>query len=534
MRVNGCTPVSNLVVITSVGDIASTAHLLRSKLFSSKYWTLCLQCIVVLTLSLLTVFSGPLARFSTRQGTTVLQLPISGLLAEHYESTFGYLSEQTTHISQAYESLAQAEFPRNQLPDFFPNPAADWLYRPNEWNSTWAAECHDTPLSVIEAAEATGNYSGYTAANSPDIAIFVEMPAMKQAVPKGWKTDPQNSGCYWLQKYGEADLQDVFAACFVTLWTNPVQSENFTLVESWSFSVAAINLMGAPQPPPLEEKSANVVFGTGPVARASYTSTTCNITRNRGVSLGGATAYPILHYPSGMGFSLLEGLTGLFDVFTVAAPGHLGIPGEDLFRFFQSYWLAKNTFTDPVITTRLLSTRVAAVQISAIFLAVTSVVTFLLVVSGVAYMSIRWYYRGQIRSTPATKVDWILQAIQESHREIDEEKSGHSEKNEFEGIPGPSNALPKPIGTQAEVASLSPASTSTTPSEEDYSNRTAPPLSSAWIQKRALFETAVFYTARKSDSQDSGKIGHARYRTDSVLDEGQISPAVQKVKEELV
>ena len=534
MRVNGWTPVSNLVVISSLGDIACTAHLLRSKLFSSKYWTLCLQCIVVLTLSLLTVFSGPLARYSTRQGTTVLQLPISGRLAEHYESTFGYLSQQTNNINRAYKSLAQADFPLNQLPDFFPNPGADWLYRPNEWSSTWAADCHDSPLTMIEAAEATGNYSGYTAADSPDIAIFIEMPAMKQAIPKDWKTDPRNSGCYWLQKYSDANLQDVFVGCFTTLWTNPTQRENFTLVESWSFSVAAIYIRGAPQPPSLEEKSANVVFGSGPVAGASYTSTTCNITRNGRSSLGGAIAYPILHYPSGIGFSLLEGLTALFDVFSIAVPGQLGISGKDLFRFFQSYWLAKNTFTDPVITTRLLSTRVPAVEISTIFLAVTSVVTFLLMVSGVMYVIIRWYYRGQIRSTPASKIDWVLQAIQESSVEIDEEKPSHSEKALSNFLASSFDTSSKAAEMQADVASLSPVSASTTPSEEERLSKTTSPGSSSWAQKRVQFETAVFYTTRISESQESGKIGQARYRPEPLLDPGRITNAIHATKEEMV
>ena len=133
---NKPTRISSLLGISSPGDVLDLFWFLRHRILQKRYIIALLQCLLVIILTATATFSGPIARSSTRTAQQVTAVKTKGSLAVTDKQTTLY---DTAIIQAAYNSLRLANFPTNQMLDFFPDTSVPWVYEPNEWNSTWAA-----------------------------------------------------------------------------------------------------------------------------------------------------------------------------------------------------------------------------------------------------------------------------------------------------------------------------------------------------------------------------------------------------------
>jgi hypothetical protein len=72
---------SSLFTFTSPGDAWNLLVLLRQKLFTSRYFPLLVQLVVVLTVTTVTILAGPIARYSLKSETILVQRPLPDLAA---------------------------------------------------------------------------------------------------------------------------------------------------------------------------------------------------------------------------------------------------------------------------------------------------------------------------------------------------------------------------------------------------------------------------------------------------------------------
>jgi hypothetical protein len=115
--------------------------------------------------------------------------------------------------------------------------------------------------------------------------------------------------------------------------------------------------------------------------------------------------------------SIVEGYTAFYARnFTLMASTNQTVyvpPPSELFRFFQTYTITKD-IQDNTKVNRLISVQVPTVEISTIFLGIFGLL-FILVVSGILdYAIFLRRYGPYYKSTPDTKLDWILQSVKEA------------------------------------------------------------------------------------------------------------------------
>jgi len=66
------------------------------------------------------------------------------------------------------DRFIKAELPLNQVVDWLPDNRADWSYQPEEWNSSWSAECEYTDKTDIKLS-ASGLSTG---------DVYVDVPGV--------------------------------------------------------------------------------------------------------------------------------------------------------------------------------------------------------------------------------------------------------------------------------------------------------------------------------------------------------------------
>ena len=385
--------ITALYNITSFADAMSIASfLLHGRFLRRRYWLLSLQAVVVMILSAAAFTSGPLARASLRRGAAVAS--VRGFLASR---AWNEMIDADGIWVQIKSSLESANFPTTQLLDFLPDLETSWIYQPNEWNNTWHAGCEYVPKTSLDLVIASSDNS---------LPFQEQMPALQDIIPTRFKGDDVSisggSGGCVMTTAGVPQ-------CMLFLYFTIQSPEEAAPME---FTALAIHLDN----PRLNDDAG---FLKGPVSTASYTRATCQLKRNGAAVEDYYTAHPDtdeLYWPDDTFAAALE--THYHNIYTANVTR--GIPasppeGEDMFRFFQAYQIAKDTqYGYPV--TRKLSTQNTEVQISIFFFVFALLDCFLVTLGSLVYLV--FYLRSEKDEAhiPASRLDWMLQALREAEK----------------------------------------------------------------------------------------------------------------------
>jgi len=382
----------SLLSISTPGEVFDVLLLLKFKLLSSPYLKLLAQSIVVITLSTTAILSGPITRFSTRYGYTVLPIKVPGSLATNQFNSISYANVEWDQIQT---SLNRAGFPTNQLLDFLPNTSVNWVYRPEEWNSTWSLTCEPTSSTPFTVTD-TGNCS-YLAA---------EMPALPNILPAAFRDDwyYADSGLY----VNHTVWKDVLMFIFAPLYTDVDYKTNITY--AMNISIASIHLSRVQKQ---LNDSSDCVFAAGDVKQASYTRIDCGLTRPRHIPDETHLAYPDSGDVSSIPWAYEENYQARFTQESTSNSEITVITPHELVRFYQAYVISKDVmYRQPV--TRTLSVEIPIVELSTAFLIVCLLAAFLLAAGLTKYIFFMLRHQTTMLVTPESKLDWMLQSIKEA------------------------------------------------------------------------------------------------------------------------
>jgi len=411
------TKLLSLLSMTGLGDAVDALVLLRPVLGPRLLASLLFQSAIVILLSAVAIFSGPIAQYSTRSGITVRHTPVSGWLATTNHSSMG---NAFVRWNATIERLKAAEFPRDQLLDYLPNNQIDWTYRESEWNSSWLSSCQWTDRTPI-ALTATGNYT-----SSGD--IFSEVPSMKTAFPAEAFVGNITAASDF---HGTFENRQTFKdlLVFVIVQTNPESpyasdEDDNTNFQPLNLSIAAFHLHHVPRPSRNLSVDTVANFGVGPIERSWYTLANCQIRRAplRGRVDLTEDAEAHIAFPWTTNVDALATALAGFHQAPVVEQSFNGDeiyhpPGQDLFRFYQAYTVCKDTQYKQAVS-RDLSVAVPTVELAVPALAVLALYVLGLVVATVWFVAIRRLPSGT--SIPRTKVEWIMHTLREvGGREVD-------------------------------------------------------------------------------------------------------------------
>jgi len=396
---------TRLPAITSLdgmGDIIDLVPLLFSKLGTGLRIRLLTQVVLVLSLSVVAIFSGPLARFATQQGAEIRLMNSTGWLptGDVFSNVGGFLVQWNNTV----ERLNSAGFPYNQLLDFLPDLDLDWKYRESEWNSSWAASCEWTDRAPIQL-EATGNHT---------LDILEQFPAAKTIFPPDCLTPAYNMSQRWA---AHASSDKVYDALLFLLFQSYHQNISYELDETtghyhndmpFNLTMAAFHLHDAPSAS--KDFIDSTLFGAGPVGESHYSLATCAVRRIR--HNDHQVAFPWSPFITS---SAVVALTEFYQPGLTEqsfAGGHVYLPsGSDLFRFYQTYLVRKDTVQKLVVRRRI------SVAVPTVELAVAALVVFivcaLLLCAGLLWFGIvRRLPPGVV--IPRSKMQWIMQGVKEA------------------------------------------------------------------------------------------------------------------------
>ena len=385
--------ITALYYITSFADAMSISNfLLHGRFLRRRYWLLSLQAVVVMLLSAAAFTSGPLARASLRRGAAISS--VRGYLASR---AWNEMIDADGIWVQIKSSLESANFPTTQLLDFLPDLETSWTYQADEWNNTWHANCEyvsKTPLDMVIAS------------SDNSLPFQEQMPALQDIIPTRFKgNDVSISGGSGGCVMTTAGIPQCMLFLYFTIQT-PEEAAPMEL------TALAIHL----DDPRLSNGAG---FLEGPVAAASYTRANCQLKRTGAAAGDYFTAHPDTdepYWPDDTFAAALE--THYHNKYTSNVTNGLPVSppdGGDMFRFFQAYQIAKDTqYGYPV--TRKLSTQNSEVQIS-IFFFVFALVDCALVTSG-SLVYLVFYLRSEKDEAhiPASRLDWMLQALREAEK----------------------------------------------------------------------------------------------------------------------
>ena len=360
--------------------------LLRHKIF--RHGAVLTQSLLVVVLGLMAVFAGPIARFNTHRGMATPERDVQGLMASR---SFFCSSDDVLRVRDIWHSLDRAGFPKDQLLDWLPSMDVDWGFNAGDWaNSTWEAECdytkHETNLNLT----GTGVYNG----------------------TEGWPTKFYELDGLWETLAGDEDFKN---KGYLMTFTGGNQKGGVWLeVIMWIYAVIineddngmkmALVSMYLDHPPTANNTDEHD-FGIGKVPNAYYTKASCHLRRNARTVY---QAYPDVYVENAcvaeqaatyfFASALTSGLKGI----------EIHLPsGEEIWRWYQSYTISKDTYhKHPNV--RDMEVRIPTVEISAVFLALGSLVTLIVLVGLVRYAVFRWKYKEVFMNVPETKVDWVL------------------------------------------------------------------------------------------------------------------------------
>lgn len=383
---------SSLTSLNTFGEACDVIVLLKTKILSRRYLKILTQCIVIFTLSAAAIFSGPIAKYSTKRSHVIAQIEVTGWLAVRYFGSMGYANVQWNQIQT---SLDRADFPTDQLLDFLPDTSVNWIYRAEEWsNSTWSMACNSTPSTPITLID-TGNCNATRLSHG-------EIPGMSEVMPKVYDSYDERWNGF---RVNSTLLQDVLMFAYGEAFLNYDNATDTTY--AMSNSIASLSLHDVPNQ---ADPNSSCYFAAGNIGAASYARVDCDLTRRQHVQISEDTAFPDCGDVVGLTEAYIHYHQARFNQESISRVPITTITPEDMKRFYQVYMIAKDTeFRNPV--TRKLSVVLPNVSLSTVFL-VLALLLALLIAAGISrYGLFVLKHRKASLLAPEGKLDWILQSV---------------------------------------------------------------------------------------------------------------------------
>ena len=382
----------SLLSINTPGDAFDILVLLKQQLFSFRFAAILAQCLVVIALSGLAIASGPLARYSCRGSTTERSAYVPGRLASRTMSSIYAFNVQW---SNTRDRLSKAGFPLDQLLDFAPDPTVDWVYRESEWNNSWSLACtktQETPLSL----RTTSNCSDI----NTNVAGLETAFDLQEWEYWNWDFTDNASGDV------EQDVILFFYGYLGRDWNKTAYTE-----QRFDMAIAEVHLHNARSNK--TDSTGACPFVAGAVGSAAFTRVECSVSRRQHVPNAFDVAYPDVDQSDSSYITTAFGLSHNSRLMQQSVDGSplVLLDPDELIRFYQSYLIVKDTvYQRPVH--RMITIVGQVVQVSTIFLAAASLAALLIILGalGLGIFSLR--HRHAARSTPQTKLDWMMQSIQ--------------------------------------------------------------------------------------------------------------------------
>jgi hypothetical protein len=324
----------------------------------------------------------------------------------------------TAQIDDTMANLDRASFPTDQLLDFLPDLGQDWVYNPSEWNSTFSADCAYTDLTPINLT-ATGNF---TYDNLGQTEIFNELPGLWDIFSAKYTTDWSSLDWDLAGQTNDTEMLWKEVVLFIAATIQPDNVMNLTT--SMNLAIAAIHIQGAPEGNFTDDRSGS--FAPGVIPKSWYKKVECEIRPT--------AAHPVVHktydeefywraFPDSFAaadpscFTTQMAANYLLTAIRPSTSGdefQVKIPsGEDMFRFYQAYLITKDTYY-PHPTVRLVSVMYPTVDISAIFVTFMSLLILIISFGATRYLVFLVRNTGRLTRMPQTKLDWLVQSIQEA------------------------------------------------------------------------------------------------------------------------
>ncbi|KAK0656879.1 hypothetical protein B0T16DRAFT_452387 [Cercophora newfieldiana] len=399
---------------TGLGDVADIIPLLRGKMGLGILAQLLVSGTIIVILSAVAVVSAPIARYSTRLGEQVQQVPVPGTLASIWHSGMG---SALVKWNATIERFKAAEMPLDQLVDFLPDNNINWKYSEAEWNNSWSASCQWTERTAIEL---------YSMGNTSDTGnIFATIEGSQAVFPdkyfgKEYVYTNIDAGPYRNDVYPDTLL-------FILIQTNPNASlidevnNTYSNFLPFHFTIAAFHLKNAPLN--LTDQG-YFAWGTGPIEQSWYTMANCDIERAVSRTPNELDEYAEEHiaHPWSWDYgSTLDAYRSFYEAplteqsFRGESIYHPS--GQDLFRFYQAY-LATKDIQDYESAERVISVAVPTVELSVPVLVVFLLYLVLIALAAFWFVVVRRLPSGAL--VPRTKIEWMAQGMRESSaREVD-------------------------------------------------------------------------------------------------------------------
>ncbi|KAK5951177.1 hypothetical protein OHC33_007930 [Knufia fluminis] len=404
-------PAHRLLSLNTVGETIDVIWLLRQELFEARYRGLLVQCVSVLALTLCTMGSGFIARFSTRNTITTVQREVIGSLARRDTE---YIVYDAMDIDAVMQDLRRAGVLQNQLLEFWPDPESGWVYNAAQWNSSWAMECEYNTTTIIPNTSMS---------DSCTQSLWSQWPWMRDNW-WDWTQDLEIGGLGY-SHLGWSNDDDIWSDALISAFgvEGPHRHDQESVTD-YRMRIVSIHLRDG-----LRERddTSDCLYREGPIGSAEYASATCSL--HRDIS-GGSTddmqtwgAYPYVHRFTDMArvYSQLFStrLRRLSTNSMVVTP----VDGQELAMIYQAYMVVKDTsgslyfnITGPVNPKvwRTLDVRVEAAQISCLCVVVCSVLSLVVLCGLLNYWLFICFNRRLLDQTPQSKLDWMLRTLKEA------------------------------------------------------------------------------------------------------------------------
>lgn len=273
-------PAHALLSLNTIGEAIDVVWLLRHELLTVRYRGLLVQCIAVLFLTLCTFGSGWIARFSTKGVPNVIPMLVPGSLAVRNTSSLLY---DSLDISATYYALEKANFSYTTLAEFWPDPSSNWRYNEQQWmNGSWSMTCtYNESVSLPGARTVATNCSDSTTGQCPWLLDF------------WWDWDLENSA--WADFSDDGvffpETNDTFKDILYFMHGAEIPTlavkDGLNLTRYMRVRTIAVHMHGVLR---------NALYNSsdhdscqmleGPIEQASYTSATCELTRDYGTRSG--------------------------------------------------------------------------------------------------------------------------------------------------------------------------------------------------------------------------------------------------------
>jgi hypothetical protein len=393
-----------LLTVSGPGTIYEVLLLLRHKIFTARNTWLLARCVFVTVFSVLTFLSGVLANISLHKGSQVRNTSVPGLMANAHGTGYSTNAITTSVVwNLTHQALDYAKFPSDQLLDFLPDLSVPWVYRADQWNSSWSLVCNKTTRVPIDVGQPSG-------ATLPLTNLFGGFPDAQKFFPSQYR----NSSSFRLSTSlcGTIDVRESIleeAIYYILYSSNPaIDDSMYTNDSPLSFTLGALGVQHIPFDN-YTGSTKNARLKAAP--QASYLSRIeCTLDRSRPVPDANYTAWPWTNDTQ----SLVQAYADYNRWNTISAflagDANYLTSADELIRFFQVYMIIKDTweFSSPIH--RTMGVVFSTVELSVISLVLICCAWMVLLLVNIRYLKFWVQQRHELGRIPDSTLDWMIHA----------------------------------------------------------------------------------------------------------------------------